>query len=138
MGISKKYYSKSNSPIFIMDSDPGILESLRRLFERVGFNVSTFKQPDSLLEKLEEEHPQCIVAEARLANKDNSRLVTDTHHKTPDLPIILLASHSDISAAVRALKSGATDYLEKPVIDRLLIESVQRAIAEFDKSKSCS
>ena len=131
MKTREKVSQKPASSIFIMDSDPSVLKTLGQLFERVGFNVTTFDQPSSMLEKLSEETPQCIVAEARLADKDNGRLVADTHHRAPDLPIILLASRSDISAAVRALKSGATDYLEKPVIDRLLIESVERAIASF-------
>ena len=131
MKTREKVSQKPASSIFIMDSDPSVLKTLGQLFERVGFNVATFDQPSSMLEKLSEETPQCIVAEARLADKDNGRLVADTHLRAPDLPIILLASRSDISAAVRALKSGATDYLEKPVIDRLLIESVERAIASF-------
>lgn len=131
MKIGKKISQKPASSVFIIDSDPSVLKTLGQLFERVGFNVTTFDQPSSMLEKLSEETPQCIVAEARLADKDNGRLVADTHDRVPDLPIILLASRSDISAAVRALKSGATDYLEKPVIDRLLIESVERAISNF-------
>ena len=98
--------------------------------------MSAFENPDSLLQKLNEEKPQCIVAEAQFVNKDNYRLVIDTHRKTPDLPIILLAVRSDISAAVRALRAGATDYIEKPVVDRLLIESVQRAITEFHVGKA--
>ena len=136
MNIRKKVTQKPASSVFILDSDPGTLKSLKQLFERVGFHVSAFRQPDPLLEKMDDEKPQCIVAEARLANKDNGRLLADAHHKTPGLPIILLAWRSDISAAMRALKSGATDYLEKPVVDRLLIESVERAITDFDKRKS--
>ena len=124
MKTREKVSQKPASSIFIMDSDPSVLKTLGQLFERVGFNVATFDQPSSMLEKLSEETPQCIVAEARLANKDNGQLLADAHHKRPGLPIILLAWRSDISAAVRALKSGATDYLEKPVVDRLLIESV--------------
>ena len=136
MNIRKKSTQKPASSVFILDSDPGTLKSLKQLFERVGFRVSVFGQADSLLKKLDEEKPQCIVAEARLANKDNGQLIADTHRKAPDLPIILLAWRSDISAAVRALKAGANDYLEKPVVDRLLIESVERAISEFDRSQS--
>jgi len=136
MNIRKKVTQKPASSVFILDSDPATLKSLKQLFERGGFRVSVFRRADSLLEKIDEEKPQCIVAEARLANKDSSRLVSDTHRKTPGLPIILLALRSDIPAAVRALKSGANDYLEKPVVDRLLIESVERAITEFDRSKS--
>ena len=136
MNIRKKVTQKPASSVFILDSDPGTLKSLKQLFERVGFHVSAFRQPDPLLEKMDDEKPQCIVAEARLANKDNGQLLADAHHKRPGLPIILLAWRSDISAAVRALKSGATDYLEKPVVDRLLLESVERAITEFDRSKS--
>ena len=136
MNIRKMVTQKPAPSVFILDSDPGSLKSLKQLFERGGFRVSAFRQTDSLLEKMDEENPKCIVAEARLANKDNGRLLADTHRKTPDLPIILLALRSDISAAMRALKSGATDYLEKPIVDRLLIESVERAITDFDKSKS--
>ena len=136
MKITNKQSSKPASSIFILDSDPGALSSLKQLFERAGFCVSAFENPDSLLQKLNEEKPQCIVAEAQFVNKDNDRLVVDTHRKTPDLPIILLAVRSDISAAVRALRAGATDYIEKPVVDRLLIESVQRAITEFHVGKA--
>ncbi len=136
MKITNKQSLKSASSIFILDSDPGALSSLKQLFERAGFSVSAFENPDSLLQKLNEGKPQCIVAEAQFVNKDNDRLVVDTHRKTPDLPIILLAVRSDISAAVRALRTGATDYFEKPIVDRLLIESVQRAITEFHVSKT--
>ena len=114
-----------------MDSDPNVVESLKRLFERVGFDVSTFEKLNPLLEKLDEEHPQSVLAETLPTKAGNVNLVLDTHRLIPGLPIILLASSGDVSTAVRTLRAGATNYVEKPIVDRLLIEIVERAIANF-------
>jgi FixJ family two-component response regulator len=112
-----------------MAQDPQLLESLHQLFSRAGFSVSSFTKPDSLLGELHEDAPQCVVAENLSPAKATIQLVKQIHDAVPKLPIILIAAGDDISTAVHAIHAGAYDFVQKPIVDRLLIESVKSAIS---------
>ncbi|MFT7470438.1 MAG: FixJ family two-component response regulator [Kiritimatiellia bacterium] len=122
--------------IFILAIDPLLLESLSELFNRAGFVVSLFKNPDILLDKLTEEQPSCILAEDLSIRATNKKLIENIHSKTPNMPIILMASGDDISVAVKAIRDGATDFVQKPIVDRVLVECVRRTILNLNDSKN--
>ncbi len=120
--------------IFILASDPLLLESLNKLFSRAGFVVSLFQNPGILLERLTEGQPSCILAEDLSVKATNKTLIDNIHSITPNLPIVLMASGNDISIAVEAIRDGASDFVQKPIVDRILVECVKDAILNLNES----
>ena len=117
------------SSICVIAHDPHLLESLAQLFDRAGFTVSAFTKSDTLLRKLHKHAPQCVVAEDLSPAEATTNLLEKIHHELPELPVILIAKGSDVSSAVEAIRAGAFDCLQMPIIDRILIESVNSAIS---------
>lgn len=81
-----------------------------------------------MLETLENETAHCIVAEALTTRRDTIQLILKTREKLPCSPIILITNNAEFSHATDAIRAGATDFLETPIVDRLLIETLQHAI----------
>jgi len=77
------------------------------------------------------ETPHCIIAQAKPSILETTKLVKMLKVNIPLAPIIVIATNRDLSHAMEALKAGAHDYIERPIIDRVLIESLQKAISSL-------
>lgn len=121
----------SRPSIFLLDSEPNLLQSMQALFRGAGYNTRTYQDPHTLIRAIE---PTGITRGAIIANAQQPYMQTSALIETllaakPRLPIILLAAQSDIATAVQALKSGASHFIEMPVVDRILLEEVESAMA---------
>ena len=121
-----------SAPIFLLDSEPASLASMQALFRCAGYETSTFEDPYCLLETMRGLRPTAIVASASMPSMQGVSLIKALHDIRPRLPIVLIAADSDIATAVQALKSGASNFIEKPVVDRILLELVEQAIASTE------
>ena len=119
--------------IFALDSDTAVLKALKMLFGTLGLTTLSFQTAKSLLKQMEEVQPVCVVAEIHMPDMDGLKLVETIRAKTKNLPIILLATHSDVRTAVRAIHSGATDFIEKPFTERILLDRVEQAIRQCER-----
>ncbi|MCG8414678.1 MAG: response regulator [Pseudomonadales bacterium] len=117
--------------IFITAKDAKLLESLKQLFIRAGYKVSTFSHSGTMLRELKEHVPQCILAEAHNSISATKKLLKDVRGKLPDAPVIVVESNGEISHAMEALRAGATDYIQTPIVDRILVEAVHAAISNL-------
>ncbi|NKB33882.1 MAG: response regulator [Pseudomonadales bacterium] len=117
------------SNIFISARDSQLLDSLKELLDRAGFTTTTFNQSKSMLEELSKCRPKCIVAEALADKHETIEMVRAIKEKIPTVPVILVTSQAELSHAMDAIRAGAFDFLETPIVDRLLIESLEHAIA---------
>lgn len=117
------------APIFLLDSEPATLVAMQALFHKAGYETSTFEDPYCLLDSMRQSPPEAIVANACIPSMLGPLLVKKLLIIQPRLPIVLLAAHSDIATAVKALQFGASNFIEKPVVDRVLLEQVESAIA---------
>jgi len=104
---------------------------MQALFYRAGYNTRTYQDLHSLIRCIEPKDitTGAIVANAQQPDMQTNVLVETLSAAQPRLPIILLAARSDIATAVQALKSGASHFIEMPVVDRILLEEVESAIA---------
>ncbi len=118
-----------SAPIFLLDSEPESLASMQALFRCAGYETSTFEDPVCLLDTMRAAIPTAIVASASMPSMQGPSLIKALHEIRPKLPIVMIAADSDIASAVLALKSGASNFIEKPVVDRVLLELVEQAIA---------
>ena len=120
---------KSSSPIvFVVDDDASIREALSSLIESTGMRVQTFASAQDFLQHKRPETPACLVLDVRLPGLSGLELQQKLTPARMRIPIIFITGHGDIPMSVRAMKSGAVEFLPKPFGDEQLLEAIQQAI----------
>ena len=119
----------SEPTVFVIDDEDAVRDSIRMLLERRGYKVSVFASADEFLRRLSPSASGCIVSDVRLNGTSGLDLQRKLGERGSTLPIILITGHGDIDMAVRAIKRGAFDFIEKPFDDRRLYQSVADALA---------
>jgi two-component system response regulator FixJ len=121
--------------IFVVDDDADVRDSIRLLLESANFSVAAYGSAKQFLA----EKPAagaCLIADIRMPEMDGLELQEELGRRNLGLPVIIITGHGDVPLAVRAMKAGAVDFIEKPFDDDLLLSSVQRAIEIGRKTRS--
>ena len=121
-------HMQSNPTVFVVDDDPAIRESLRWLIESVGLNVKVFSTAREFLEGYDPSSAGCLVLDVRMPGMSGLDLQNELAARAIHVPIIIITGHAEVPVAVRALKAGAMDFIEKPFSDQLLLDRIRRAI----------
>ncbi len=116
--------------VTIVDDDPDMRDSLRWLMRTVGLNVETFASAAEFLRDSNPGGPGCLVFDVRMPGTSGLDLFEDLVARGEERPVIFITAHADVAMAVRALKSGAVEFVEKPFNRQTLLEKVQHAIKE--------
>ena len=125
--------------IYLVDDDDTVRESLSTLLETYGFRVLGFATAKAALRSLDEAPPDCVVLDVRMPEIDGLSAQSLLLERMPDLPIIMITGHGDVSIAVKAMKNGAIDFIEKPVDDEKLASAIRNAVlARGQKPKESS
>ena len=114
--------------VYIVDDDPSVRHSLTWLIESVGQRVQTYASPSEFLQEYREGDAGCLILDVRMPEISGLDLQEQLIKAGFTLPIIIITGHADVPMAIRALKAGAFDFIEKPFNDQLLIERIQQAI----------
>ena len=114
--------------VYVVDEQEEVRESLSCLFRSAGLSTDSFSSAEDFLSSFDRHAPGCVVTEAVLPNMNGMELQEWLKKEKLDLPIVFLTAHGDVPHAVRCLKNGAADYLEKPHDPAELLHSVERAI----------
>ena len=114
--------------VVFIDDEEDVRRANRQSLELDGFAVETFGDAESALAAILAEAPGVVVSDVRLPGADGRALLERLHRIDPDLPVILITGHGDISMAVAALRGGAVDFLAKPYPADALVASVRRAL----------
>jgi len=114
--------------VFVVDDDEAVRTSLRFLVESVGLPVETFASGQEFLEAIDDEKPGCVVVDVRMPGMSGIQLQEAMEERQLRLPVIVISGHGDVATAVRAMKKGAIDFIEKPFNDQLLLDCIQRAL----------
>ena len=125
----------ADSPILIVDDDPDVRDSLRALLESSGFTVREHDSAKAVLSDPALGSALCLIADIRMPEMDGLQLQEELSRRKTVLPVIVVTGHGDVPLAVRAMKAGATDFLEKPFDEELLLAAVQRAKAAADQAR---
>jgi FixJ family two-component response regulator len=110
--------------VFLVDDDPSVLRAVGRLVRSAGWNVAMFRSPQEFLEKQNPDLPGCLVLDINMPGLNGLELQQALALAGNALPIIFLTGHGDIPMSVRAMKSGAVDFLSKPCLDEKLLAAI--------------
>jgi two-component system response regulator FixJ len=115
--------------VFVVDDDPAMRQSLRWLLQSVGLAVETCASAEAFLATVDAARPGCLVLDVRMPGMSGLHLQDELKAHGVTLPIIVITGYAEVPTAVRALKGGAIDFIEKPFSDQSLVDSVRNAIA---------
>jgi two-component system response regulator FixJ len=121
--------------IHIVDDDPGVRRSLKRLLEASGFAVRSYECGNALLEDADLLPAGCALIDVRMPGMDGIEIQARLKATRTDIPVVVMTGRGDIRTAVRAMKGGAIDFIEKPFTDDLLIATIEMALVALDQNR---
>ena len=114
--------------VFIIDDDRGMRQSIQDLVESVGLRAESFATGGEFLERKRTNDPSCLVLDVRLPQMSGLDFQRQLAEAGMQIPIIFVTAHGDVPMSVRALKSGAVEFLTKPFRDQDLLDAIQQAL----------
>jgi len=115
--------------VLLIDDDAEVLDSSRQTLELEGFAVEAVTEPEAGLARLGASWPGVVVTDVRMPGMDGFALLERVRAADPEVPVVLVTGHGDIAMAMRAVREGAYDFIEKPAEPDHLVEVVRRALA---------
>lgn len=120
--------SSTTNTVYVVDDDAGMLESTQWLLESVGLQVKAYSDGRQFLNDVHDSRPDCVVLDIRMPGLGGLNVQEELQKRDIDVPIIFVSGHADVPIVVRAFKSGAFDFIEKPFNEQLLLDSIQQAM----------
>jgi two-component system, chemotaxis family, CheB/CheR fusion protein len=120
----------SSPVIFVVDDDRQVRDGLRSVLDADGRTVEDFPTSEAFLDAYRPGREACLLIDAYLPGMSGFELLQRLHARGYRLPAIMITGHSDVAMVVRAMKAGATDFIEKPIGREALLASVERALAQ--------
>ena len=120
--------------VFVVDDDASVREGVEDLLQSVGLSVMCFGSAQEFLQGPRPDAPGCIVLDVRLPGASGLEFQRTLVESGILLPVIFISGHGDISMSVRAIKSGAIEFLTKPLREQELLDAVQAGI-ERDRAR---
>ena len=120
--------SGNDATVFVVDDDDQMRAAMQRLLKSVGLRAEAFASPQEFLRRKLPDGPSCLILDVRLpgmSGLDVQRKLTETGLQ---IPVIFITGHGDIPMTVKAMKSGAVEFLTKPFRDQDLLDAIQQAL----------
>jgi len=114
--------------VFIIDDDGGMRQAIQDLVESVGLRAESFATGEEFLREQRTSEPCCLVLDVRLPHMSGLDFQSKLAEIGQQIPIVFITAHGDIPMSVRALKSGAVEFLTKPFRDQDLLDAIQQAL----------
>jgi FixJ family two-component response regulator len=121
--------------VFIVDDDPDIRASMRRLLKTVGLQAELFATAQDFFNRKIPPGPSCLVLDIRLPGMSGLEAQRNLIEAGVTIPIIFITAHGDIPMAVKAVKSGAAEFLTKPFRDQDLLDAIEQALQHDEATR---
>lgn len=118
--------------VYIVDDDPSVRDSLKLLLEQRSFLPRTFPDSGSFLAESASLSPGCVLLDIRMPDIDGIEVLERLHQDRCILPVVVMTGHGDVITAVRVMKLGACDFVEKPLHEAALLDVLSRCFAILD------
>jgi len=121
--------------VYVVDDDPSVRSAIKRLLESVGLQVELFGSAQEFVPgKTRPNVPSCLVVDIRLPGISGLDFQQELAKANVHIPIIFITGHGDVPMSVRAMKSGAVEFLTKPFRDQDLLDAIQLGL-EKDRAR---
>lgn len=120
-------------PVYIVDDDEAVRDSLAIQLEAAGFTVTSFASGLDFLAKVSSLAPGCLISDVRMPEIDGLELQTRLAGMKLKFPVIIMTGHGDIDLAVRAMRAGAVDFVEKPFSEATILQSIRLARSHLEQ-----
>jgi FixJ family two-component response regulator len=124
--------------VFVVDDDHDVCHAIAMLLQSVGLRSEIYTDPVEFLDSFDSERAGCVLLDVRMPRLSGIDLHARLVERDVSTPVIFISGHGDIPMALRAVRSGAIDFLEKPFGDQVLIDSVNEAIALDTRRRSAA
>jgi two-component system response regulator DctR len=114
--------------VFIVDDDEAVRDSIQELVNSVGLSAEVYASAQQYLETFDPERPGCLVLDVRMARLSGRALQAKLNQMHARIPIVFISGHGDIPMAVKAIKAGAVDFVQKPYHEQQLLDSINEAL----------
>ncbi|MEW9897314.1 response regulator transcription factor [Chitinivorax sp. PXF-14] len=116
--------------VFVVDDDEAMRDSLAWLLESRGLKIACYASGEAFLAAYNPATPGCLVVDVRMPGISGTELHEKLKALNYDIPVIFITGHGDVPMAVRAVKRGAVDFLEKPFNDRDLLNTIEQSLEQ--------
>lgn len=127
--MNKEQANQPGSTVFVVDDDQAMRQSLTWLIESVGMKVETFDSAKAFLGSYYPGRAGCLLLDVRMPGMSGLDLQEYLIQHDIRIPVIIITGHGDVPMAVRAMKAGAVDFIEKPFNDEFLLDSIRNALS---------
>lgn len=127
-GKHGEYMDMPQATVYIIDDDSAVRQSLQWLLESVNLHVRTCADAQGFLQLANAELHGCLICDVRMPGMSGLELQSLLVQRGIDLPVIIITGHGDVTMAVRALKAGAIEFIEKPFNEQQIVRSVRHAL----------
>jgi len=124
----------SEFPVYLVDDDEAVRRSIGFMLKTSGISVQTFTNGVEFLKETRTLDPGCVLLDIRMPKMDGLEVQEELIERGISYPIIVMTGHGDIELAVRAMKAGAVDFIEKPFEKSVLLEAVEESFRRLDHS----
>lgn len=122
---------RSAHTVFIVDDDEAVRDSVAELVASVGLHPKCYESGPAFLEAVPPTSRGCLVLDVRMAEMSGLDVQQRLAGQGDRMPVIILTGHGDVPVAVRAMKAGAVDFLQKPYRDQALLDAIQQALGSL-------
>jgi FixJ family two-component response regulator len=121
--------------VFVIDDDARMRAATQRLLKSVGLRAETFATPQDFLQRKLPDGPSCLVLDVRLPGMSGLDVQRKLTEVGVQIPVIFITGHGDIPMSVKAMKSGAVEFLTKPFRDQDLLDAIQQALKRDSEAR---
>jgi len=121
--------------VYVVDDDQGMRDSTVWLLESVGLQGVPFASGQAFLDACVDDGPACVLLDVRMPGLGGMAVQQALRERGLQIPVIFVSGHADVPIVVRAFKAGASDFIEKPYSDQLLLDSVQAALERAGQAR---
>jgi len=126
---------RTEPTVFVVDDEQAMRDGVSLLVKSVGLPAKRFPNAQEFLDNYCASEPGCLVLDVRMPGMSGVELHEELIRRKIDLPVIFLTGHGDVAMGVRAMKTGAVDFIEKPPNDQVLLDAIQKAITEDEERR---
>ena len=123
----------TNSPkrhVFFLDDEPEVRQVVKETLEGAGIEVTCCDCPTECLAQLRSQKCDLLITDLRMPEKDGLELLVDVKHLAPWVPVLMITGYGDVPTAVKAIKGGAVDFIEKPLAKKAFFQKIRSILQE--------